>query len=377
MSNFNPPFTSEKLPTRSKRSISSSTDTLFTLPRNFQYRGEDSRPSQPPPPPPVSPRRETRPPFPGATRLQPKSQQTYTLPESSSSSLQTLPESRAHRVVSESRAHHILSESRANILNETRSQQELRSLYHGGGEGRVESRAQLLARTRHDHGRVNHSSGDHGRGDHGRGDQGKIDHGRGDLGMEDQGRGDLHQPTQARQRRHQDHDTSDYDHIPSAAGSGETEARLRNFDHVIQNLEEKTNSLSKMYRDLEEDTRTNSRDIGNLQESLVKVASARDAHNTVNRLGGEANSLISELRQTQRTVVKCLSEAEQARKDYDELKKMTESILHQLQQCQLKNPSGVGMPGLAGGIPGMHMTSRLMTPGTSGSDDEEKDDRIM
>ena len=46
----------------------------------------------------------------------------------------------------------------------------------------------------------------------------------------------------------------------------------------------------------------------------------------------QAISLLSELKQTQRSVVKCLSEAEQAKKDYDELKHKTEMIMLQLQR---------------------------------------------
>ena len=46
----------------------------------------------------------------------------------------------------------------------------------------------------------------------------------------------------------------------------------------------------------------------------------------------QAISLLSELKQTQRSVVKCLSEAEQAKKDYDELKHKTEMIMIQLQR---------------------------------------------
>jgi hypothetical protein len=46
----------------------------------------------------------------------------------------------------------------------------------------------------------------------------------------------------------------------------------------------------------------------------------------------QAVCLLSELKQTQRSVVKCLSEAEQAKKDYDELKQKTQKIMMQLQQ---------------------------------------------
>ena len=53
---------------------------------------------------------------------------------------------------------------------------------------------------------------------------------------------------------------------------------------------------------------------------------------TTLRVGGQTSSLITELQETQRNVVKCLSEAEQARRDYDDLKLRTETILHQLQQ---------------------------------------------
>jgi hypothetical protein len=38
------------------------------------------------------------------------------------------------------------------------------------------------------------------------------------------------------------------------------------------------------FRDLEEETRTNSRDIGNLQESLVRVLTARDIKDKINRV---------------------------------------------------------------------------------------------
>lgn len=49
-----------------------------------------------------------------------------------------------------------------------------------------------------------------------------------------------------RQQRQQDvhNDTSDYDIIPT----GEAESKLRNIDHVIKNLEDKTSSLTKLYR---------------------------------------------------------------------------------------------------------------------------------
>jgi hypothetical protein len=46
----------------------------------------------------------------------------------------------------------------------------------------------------------------------------------------------------------------------------------------------------------------------------------------------QAVSLLSELKQTQRSVVKCLSEAEQAKKEYDELKHKTLLIMMQLEQ---------------------------------------------
>jgi hypothetical protein len=46
----------------------------------------------------------------------------------------------------------------------------------------------------------------------------------------------------------------------------------------------------------------------------------------------QAVSLLSELKQTQRSVVKCLSEAEQAKKEYDELKHKTQLIMMQLEQ---------------------------------------------
>jgi len=137
---------------------------------------------------------------------------------------------------------------------------------------------------------------------------------------------------------------------------------------VLKNLEDKTNSLSKLYQDLEDDTRTNTRDIGNLQESLVKVATTRDIKLTLDRVGGETSALISELQVTQRNVMKCLSEAEQARRDYDELKLKTESILHQLQQCQL-----MGMGG------GVNLSSRLsLSPSSTSPDgDDGNKDRTI
>ena len=49
-------------------------------------------------------------------------------------------------------------------------------------------------------------------------------------------------------------------------------------------------------------------------------------------MGGQASSLMAELQSTQRNVVKCLSEAEQARRDFDVLKEKTEAILMLLQQ---------------------------------------------
>ena len=55
------------------------------------------------------------------------------------------------------------------------------------------------------------------------------------------------------------------------------------------------------------------------------------------RIGGQASTLISELQTTQRNVVKCLSEAEQARRDFDLLKEKTEAILMILQQVMRKN----------------------------------------
>jgi hypothetical protein len=49
-----------------------------------------------------------------------------------------------------------------------------------------------------------------------------------------------------RQQRQQDvhNDTSDYDILPT----GEAESKLRSIDHVIKNLEDKTSSLTKLYR---------------------------------------------------------------------------------------------------------------------------------
>ena len=55
------------------------------------------------------------------------------------------------------------------------------------------------------------------------------------------------------------------------------------------------------------------------------------------RIGGQASTLISELQTTQRNVVKCLSEAEQARRDFDLLKEKTEAILMILHQVMRKN----------------------------------------
>jgi hypothetical protein len=49
----------------------------------------------------------------------------------------------------------------------------------------------------------------------------------------------------------------------------------------------------------------------------------------------QAVCLLSELKQTQRSVVKCLSEAEQAKKEYDELKHKTQLIMMQLEQVTL------------------------------------------
>jgi hypothetical protein len=52
----------------------------------------------------------------------------------------------------------------------------------------------------------------------------------------------------------------------------------------------------------------------------------------------QAVCLLSELKQTQRSVVKCLSEAEQAKKEYDELKHKTQLIMMQLEQVTCKLP---------------------------------------
>jgi len=142
----------------------------------------------------------------------------------------------------------------------------------------------------------------------------------------------------------------------------------RDMSLALHKLEEKTNSLSKLYQDLEEDTRTNTRDIGNLQESIVKVATTRDIKLTLDRVGGETSTLIAELQATQRNVMKCLSEAEQARRDYDELKMKTESILHQLQQCQLLSECGGGVP--------VNLSSRISLSPASSSPDTNKDRTI-
>jgi len=138
------------------------------------------------------------------------------------------------------------------------------------------------------------------------------------------------------------------------------------LDEVLMNLQAKTDCLDKLYRDLEEDTRTNTRDIGNLQENIVKVASAKDMHNSINRMGGQASSLMAELQSTQRNVVKCLSEAEQARRDFDVLKEKTEAILMLLQQ-------GLSL----GDMSGLSLSSRLIINPQTDEQNNQKRDRSM
>ena len=55
----------------------------------------------------------------------------------------------------------------------------------------------------------------------------------------------------------------------------------------------------------------------------------------LSRVSTQTSSMLSEFRDTQRNVAKCLSEAEQARKDYIMFKEKTEAILFQLQQVWL------------------------------------------
>jgi hypothetical protein len=59
---------------------------------------------------------------------------------------------------------------------------------------------------------------------------------------------------------------------------------------------------------LEEETRTNSRDIGNLQESLVRVLTARDIKDKINRVGNQVQywNLQESLVRVGSTVSRCL-----------------------------------------------------------------------
>ncbi|XP_023347109.1 uncharacterized protein LOC111715931 [Eurytemora carolleeae] len=134
---------------------------------------------------------------------------------------------------------------------------------------------------------------------------------------------------------------------------------------AFQNLQAQTDTLSRQFRDLETDVRTNSRDLGNLQESLVKVASDRDMKDIIKRVSTQTSSMLSEFRDTQRNVAKCLSEAEQARKDYIMFKEKTEAILFQLQQSLLMN-----------GVNGLRISSRLSLEKGSANIESNEDKNI-
>jgi len=75
---------------------------------------------------------------------------------------------------------------------------------------------------------------------------------------------------------------------------------------------------------------------------------------------------MAELQSTQRNVVKCLSEAEQARRDFDVLKEKTEAILMLLQQ-------GLSL----GDMSGLSLSSRLIINPQTDEQNNQKRDRSM